>query len=301
MTGVAGVRKTASYRAVISMWKATLAAHNATRMTGGTFFRGGFVEKNGPIVNQPHRCVTTATGCLAMGALQGKNRSLVVEQRRLPLGAVVAVATTGPTFGDELPAVYVGVASSAPHWDSSEIHIGELDFRGLWLVTADAMRVAVRPEQWERGLRMVEAGKFRPRLRRVASLASPTLAINAGLPHELVKMPLVWVRVASGASHTLPVICGGGFGPELGGLFVTVAARYRHMAAGQGHPCLFMPVRSECRRPVSLQGVALFALVEVRRNSKLPGMRIAVAIRTELKLHPVDRLLAPRNVTLRAL
>src|ERR1700722_20118482 len=62
-----------------------------------------------------------------------------------------------------------------------------------------------------------------------------------------------------------------------------------------------MPSQGEGGRPVSVKRVALLALVQVGRGSKLAGVTIAVTVGTELELDLVESVFSFRSVTLRAL
>ncbi len=62
-----------------------------------------------------------------------------------------------------------------------------------------------------------------------------------------------------------------------------------------------MPSQGEGGRPVSVKRVALLALVQVGRGSKLAGVTIAVTVGTELELDFIECVFSLRNVTLRAL
>ena len=94
-------------------------------MTCSAVFGCGLVEKDRLTGNKPRQTVTLATPDVTVRPLQWKRGALVmVEQRRFPAGAVVAVGTKGIALDiGELSAVNVLVAPLAFLGSNAEIHI----------------------------------------------------------------------------------------------------------------------------------------------------------------------------------
>lgn len=169
-------------------------------MAGCALLRRGLVEEHGFTGNTACQFVAGFTLHVAVGPLQRKcGRLVVIEQGRLPLPAVVAPCARGCRPLGELPAMRVFVAVLALGWGSLEINIDQLRLQVRRLVTVDAGRGAVRSEQREGSLRVVEPRQFLPGLGGMAGLASGRLAIGTKLLHAVLELPFVWIGVAAGA------------------------------------------------------------------------------------------------------
>jgi len=131
-------------------------------------------------------------------------------------------------------------------------------------------------------------------------LASGRSSIRPRLQHALPELAPVGIGVTARTNQILPVIDGGGFWLELGRLLVAVAAWHREVAAGEEEMGLFVPRQRKRRRLVSVEIMAAVAGIEIGSRSKLPGMPIAVAIRTPLKFDLEQRVTPLGDVTLRA-
>ena len=152
---------------------------------------------------------------------------------RLPLHAVVALGAVGDVFFGELLPVNVFVAIFTLHGRGLEVHVDQLGFKIGRLVAIDAGRRAVRPEQRELRLRMIEAREFLPRLGRVTGLASRGRAVGARQLHALFELALVRIRVATGAIQIFPVINDEWLRLKFGRFFVAIGARHSDVSTGQ--------------------------------------------------------------------
>ena len=105
------------------------------------------------------------------------------------------------------------------------------------------------------------------------------------------------IFVTIGATEALPVI-DEVLWLELIRLLVTIGARNRDVPTRQHESSLLVFGQRKGRGLVSFQVVALVAGIQVRGRGKLTGMAVLVAIRAEVKFHPVQRVFALRNVAL---
>jgi len=135
----------------------------------------------------------------------------------------------------------------------------------------------------------------------VAGFTAHGRSIRLCLPHPLVELSFVRIGVATGARQTLPVVGHGGFGLELRGFLVAVAAGHRDVSAGKNEMGFLMACERERGRFVPLKVVTAIAGVEVGRRGKLIGVPVGVAIGAALELDLEQRVLSLRNVALRAL
>lgn len=134
----------------------------------------------------------------------------------------------------------------------------------------------------------------------MARLTSGGVSIRPYLLHALVELALMNIFMTACAIQVFPVI-DEILGLELIRLFVAIDARYGDMPASEHESGLLVLGQGKGRGLVSLQIVAFVASVQIRGRGKLTGMAILMAISAEIKLHPVQRVLALRNVTLCAL
>ena len=248
-------------------------------MACGTVFGCGLVEQNRFLIHRPHEFVTRFTAHVAMCTLQREGRSrVVIERRRFPLEAVVTVRARRVLAFRKLPPVRILVTPFTGRGRCFEICVNQLGAHILWLVAIDTGCGAVRPEQRERSLGVVEARQFLPGLGRVTSFATPRPAVSSQAQHAFLELIFVRVRMATGAGEILPAIDCGRLWRELRGLFMAVSARNREVSVGEHKVGFFMTGQGERRRLVAVKIVATLAGVEIRRSRELPGMLIAVAV-----------------------
>lgn len=143
-------------------------------MACGAVFGSGFVEKDRLAFHHAGVLVASRAAHVAMHALKREGGAgIVIEQRRLPLGTVVAVGARRRAicFG-ELRAMNIGMAAFTAGGRGFEVGIHQFGFKIRRFVAIDAGHGAMRSDQWESGFGMVEAREFFPGFSRVASLAS---------------------------------------------------------------------------------------------------------------------------------
>ncbi len=128
------------------------------RVTCLALLRRRLVEKHFLAFNHPNLFVASSALHVLVQALQRKGRPLVmVEQRRLPLGAVVAVDAGGDAVLGELFAVDLLMAIFALGRCRREIRSDELGLQVRRLMAINTSRGLVRAYKGKRRLRVVEA------------------------------------------------------------------------------------------------------------------------------------------------
>ena len=127
-------------------------------MAGGTFFRRRLVEQNRFALNHPAQFVTAGAAHVLMRASQCEVRTLVViKQRRFPFHAVVTLGAACHSGLCELVRMHILMAVLTLCWGSFEIDIQQVRFKIWRLVAVDTRRSAVRTQQCEFRLRVIES------------------------------------------------------------------------------------------------------------------------------------------------
>lgn len=141
-------------------------------MASGALFRRGLVEQNRFTIHFPAQLMTAGAPHVLVRAAQCEFSALVmIKQRRFPFHAVVTFDAARDAGLRELLAMHVLVTVFALRRSSFEIHIQQPGFKIGWFVAVDARGRAVRSQQGEFRLRVIEAREFPPGLCGVASLA----------------------------------------------------------------------------------------------------------------------------------
>jgi len=223
---------------------------------------------------------------------------VVIERRRNPvLGGVAVAAMRLRILGRELPVVRVLVASLALLRGALESR--RIFFRGL--VTIAANHGAMRAQQGEFRFAVVKSVDVRPGLRVVASLTSKRRPIGTFLCHPIIEFSSVWIFVAGRAGPVFKSKRQNLVGAAGCARLVTVDASNRRMRARQRKTSVSM-LGDGKRSAVEIRDrVAAFTLVVVRRSGELIVVGILVAIAAGSKLYFVNRVLAGRDMALRAL
>ena len=144
---------------------------------------------------------------------------------------------------------------------------------------------------------MVELGQVFPSLGAVAGFAAKRLAVRASPRHSLLKLPLVQINVATLAVQILPLIGNLGSRQRSIGEFVAIGARCRQVPAVQRKSNLFVAGEGKRRWNKTVQVMALFAAVQIRRAGELGIVIVLVAIRALREFDLVQRLPALGNMT----
>ena len=116
----------------------------------------------------------------------------------------------------------------------------------------------------------------------MAGFASAWAAAGLRLFHSLVKLPAMRIGVATGAVEVLPMEDRGGR-LQLCRLLVAVGTRNRDVFARELKPSLLVLGKCESRGLVTVDRMAPFAGIEVRRSSKLAGVLVGMAVSAVLE------------------
>src|SRR5579862_5140331 len=165
-------------------------------------------------------------------------------------------------------------------------------------MTICALCRLVRPQQWKRGVRMIEAGQIVPRLGGVATFAPRCFTVRARCVEEQVESSLMRVGVTICAAASWPVVLRSRLRFEVVGRPMTVGAGDGKMASKQSERRFVVTGQAERGGSKPLKAVAIRAAVEVWRLGKLSRMFIGMAVGAELELDFEDREVALRNVAL---
>jgi hypothetical protein len=171
---------------------------------------GGRVEEDLLSIDCTEELVAAGAGDIAMLAFERKGSSFVViEQRWLPFGCVVAVGTQGDLIRKqliELVSVDVFVAVFAFFRSLLEVHVDELGFEIRGFVAINASYGPMRTRQRESCRIVIEPIEFAPSLGRVTSFASHRLTVLAQFVHAFLELAVVNVLVAGGTGEVIEVI-----------------------------------------------------------------------------------------------
>jgi hypothetical protein len=128
-------------------------------MAGGALGRSRLVEENVLGIYQADFFVTSFATHVAVHTLQSKPGELVmIEKRRLPRVAVVAIDASGDASFCELFAVRIFMALFALLRSCLKVDVKKLRFEIRRLVTINARGAFVRTDQGEVRLGMIETG-----------------------------------------------------------------------------------------------------------------------------------------------
>ena len=194
---------------------------------------------------------------------------------------------------NELAAVWVHVATFAALWRSLKLRLSR---SGQRFVTRTACDGAVRPQQGELRLAVVESVDIRPRPCAVAGLAAKRCAVWPTPRHAVLKLTMMGILMAGRTASIFEAKRQNLVRSMRHLRLMAIVARDGHVCAGQRVFRISMLCDSEERAVKILYGVAAFAAIAVRRAGKLPIVHVLMTVRAFRKLHLVDRVLAGRNV-----
>lgn len=169
----------------------------------------------------------------------------MVEQRRLPLKAVVAVGAGRDLASiGELCAMDVLMTLLALGRGRFEVGLHQLSSKVRGLVAIDTGSPAMRSQQGERRLGVIESAKIMPRLGIVAGLTAGRSSRRARQQHAVFELAFVGIGVANraraivkakyhGVFQVLIMRCGGWIAFKRRPWLMTISAGSRQMPAGQ--------------------------------------------------------------------
>jgi len=163
------------------------------------------VKEHHLVINGLLERVAGCAGNILMAALERKRGLLVIEERWAPFVVVVACGTV-VGLRAELARMRILVALIANLGGIGETNMqhGQLHVRRL--VAIGAGQSAVRANQWEGGLGVVEPGQILPLLCRVAGQAPQGCAFGIDRRHAFRELTVVNVLVATGAAQMAEMI-----------------------------------------------------------------------------------------------
>jgi hypothetical protein len=129
----------------------------------------------------------------------------MIKKRGLPLVTGVARFTLASPRA-KLIRVWIIVAFAAFYGGFSEIHVTHVEFQVWRFVTIGAGRSAMRSDQRERRMRMIELRQILPFFCGVARLAPEHSASSIARRHTLSKLALMHVLMAGDATQLVKVI-----------------------------------------------------------------------------------------------
>src|SRR6185437_11788217 len=131
----------------------------------------------------------------------------------------------------------------------------------------------------------------------MAGFASAWAAAGFRLFHPLIELPAMWVGMAPGAVEVLPMEDRRGR-LQLCRLLVEVGTRNRDVFARELKPSLLVLGKCESRGLVTVDRMAPFAGIEVRRSSKLAGVLVGMAVSAVLEFQLEKGIGPVRNMAL---
>ena len=209
-------------------------------MAGGALLRSWFVEQNRFAIDLAHQLVAIGAFHVRVHTLQREGGApVVIKERRSPLGAVVALGARRDVSPRELLAVRIFVALLALFGCGFKVDVHHCGFEIRRLVAIDARGDAMRAQQWESSLRMIELGQLLPRFGGMARLTTARPSRRLGLLHALIELAAVRIGMATGATQIGPVI-DRRRRLEIGGRFVAISTGHRNVLASQKETRLFV-------------------------------------------------------------
>lgn len=180
---------------------------------------------------------------ILMAALEWKDGALVIEERGLPLGAVVALrAPRDSSRLGKLRGMRVLMAIFAVRGNRFERNMEHGLLHVRWPMAACARHGAMRAGQEEARGRMIESCKVLPFLGGVAGFTAERSPGRAHLAHAYGELAAMRVGVASGTGQSVEVKSGSLPRPHR---LVAVDAWYGQVASGKHELRLLVPRKSK--------------------------------------------------------
>ena len=224
-----------------------------------------------------------------VAAGEGELRAfIVIEGRRFPaLNRVAVRARRNAILGGELSCVCVGVASVAVLRRSFELDVMRASKRFMAIAASDH---AVRSDQIEFCLRVVEPLYVNPGANIVAGFATRGCSIHAAKGHAIVEFTLVRIVVARRAGAVLEFERQDFILPPAQPGLVAFGAGYGDVGPGKSKARILVFGDRKCGAVEILYGVAVFAAILVRRRGELLVMFVFMAIQAGGEFDLIDRV-----------
>ena len=143
-------------------------------MTSFASFRCRLVEEHETAVHRFLQRMARRASDVFVSPFERESGLVMIEERRLPFIAVVAsCAIVGP--GAELVGMRILMAIAAIDGGFRKVHMPHVEFHVRWLVAVDAGHRAMRSQEREVRLRVIESCQIFPLTSRVTCLASQRL------------------------------------------------------------------------------------------------------------------------------
>ena len=263
-------------------------------MAGSACLRRRLIEQDFLTFDELNLLVALHSWDVLVRALQREHRLLVIEERRPPLGVVVALRAASHVSACELGRVWIFVAVFTLLRCMAEIHVLQCHFEVRWAMTFGAANRPVRAGQHELCRRMIERRDLRPRFRRVAEFTT----FRAGRSHSFLKLPSMRIDVTCRARETFEMErCS----DSRRRAPVTITANDSRVTTRQLEGELLVHRERKGRWLETLNRMTRLALSEIWRVSKLLIVIVLMTGCTSVESDFVQRGGACRNVALRAL
>jgi hypothetical protein len=165
----------------------------------------GFVEEDGISIHRSLHGVASRARNILVATFQRKRCLLVIEERRLPLVAVVASGAL-ICIGAKLFCMRVLMAHAALLTGTMEVNMQHRKFHIRRLVALGAGHRPMRADKLEIGRRVIELCQVLPLLGGVTGLAPERFAASIARRHAIGKLSFVDIVVTTGATQLIEVI-----------------------------------------------------------------------------------------------
>ena len=182
----------------------------------------------------------------------------------------------------------------------SEIHMEQTSFHVRRLVAICACDRAMRSDELKSRGGVIELAYILPRIHGVTGETAVGLPISASLLHAFGKLFTVGILMAARAGQVREAECGSFDELNQHALLMAVSAGDGNVGARELESRLLVLGEREGGRVKSIDGVTIFAPVEVRGVFELLLVRIAMAIRTLAEFDFVYGRFFRRDMTLGA-
>ena len=271
-------------------------------MTSRTFFRCRLIEQDRFVVDDLSIFVTTLTPDILVLALQRKCRpAIVVEDGRLPLGAVVAARTSSDLSRiGKLSSMDIRMAGFARARSQMKINIGQLDFEVRRFVTTRAGDRTMSSQQRKTRCGVIKVRQVIPAGDRMAGCTARLLAAGIHARHSVAELATVRIAVTGGAGAIFESILCNIFELRRQSSPVAIGASNGNMSPSQVETAVLVHGKSEGRWSKTLNRVALLTMIQMWHRCELPEMFVFMTIGARSEPQPINGGDSGRDMALRA-